>query len=179
MTDIANTEEQAAALAHTIEGRIKRTMRNLRTAWVGLAEDLFRFQQEEMWRHLGYDSFDAWLADPDVSVERRWAYQLIATWRETVVKRKVEPSRLETIEPSKLQEVLPAVRRGYITMEEGFADVEALSRTDLRVRYSGRASEPSPNGSRPDTSSRLDASSEPRYLRCPTCGSRVEEGQIR
>lgn len=177
----AEAQRQQAEVAHKIETRIKQTARAMRTHWIRMAEDLFRFQQMEMWRHLGHDSFDAWLADPEVALERRWTYQLIATWRELVVRRNVDPVKLERVEPSKVQEVLPAIRRGYIDIEEGLADAESLSRTDLRQRYGpqGIGTQASPNGAKPDTSTRYDAGAEPQYVRCPTCNSRVMESELR
>jgi hypothetical protein len=171
----------AAKAAFVHEQRIKSTVRTIRAGWVRLAEDLYAFQHEEMWRDLGYDSFEGWLADPDVDIERRWAFQLIANWRETAVLRGADPKRLATIAPARLQEILPAVRRNLVSMEDAMEDAATLSRYDLRARYGagGEGTRSSANGSRPDTGTDYDAEREPAMAICPACGSRVREENLR
>jgi hypothetical protein len=174
-------QEMEALVAHEAQARIKKTMHLVRIAWARLAEELFKFSEQEMWRSLGYDSYEAWLADPEIDIERRWAFQLTAIWRELVIHRGADPRRLERAAPSKLQEILPAVRRNHVSLEEGLADAEQLSRSDLRERYGprGGGSKASTEGARPDTSTRYDAESEPSMAICPTCGSRVREEKLR
>lgn len=182
-TDLTTADQQrqaAAKAAFVVEQRIKHTAKLIRAGWVKLAEDLYLFQHEEMWRDLGHDSFDAWLADPDmdVGVERRWIFQLIHNWRETVVLRGVAPGRLADIPSTRIQEILPAVRRGYVSMEDAMEDAATLSRYDLRARYGagGEGSRSSPNGSRPDTGTSYDATET--FVICPTCSSRVPEERL-
>jgi hypothetical protein len=176
-----NAEEVEGQAAYAVQTRIQQTMRVIRVGWARLAEDLFRFSELEMWRHLGYDSYESWLADPSIDIERRWAFQLTALWRELVIHRGADPKRLEKAAPSKLQEVLPAVRRNHVALEEALADAETLSRSDLRERYGprGAGTTSAANGSRPDTSTHYEATGEPAYVICPTCSSRVLEEQLR
>lgn len=178
MSDVAVQEE--AQLAFQTEREIKQIAGLLREGWTELAERLYRFHEMRMWIRLGHDSFDAWIADPEVDIDRSWAYQLIRNWRELVVHREATPKQLKTCEPSKITVVLPAVRRGYVALEEALEDVRTLSRSDLRERYGaeGGGTEPSPNGARPDTGTSYNATREPAYARCPTCGSRVREEEI-
>ena len=169
-------EEIRAAAAHDTHKRIVGIVRGMREAWVSLAADLYNFFDQQMWADLGHESFDSYLADPDVEIGRRWAYELVALYRELVINRQIETATLKAIEPSKLQEVLPAMRRGQVTIRQALADAQSLSRNDIRERYSstgaGRV-----NG-KPDTTTRYDATSEPQYVRCPTCNSRVREDEI-
>jgi hypothetical protein len=168
--------EAPARAAHEVAERIVGNVRRMRTLWIKVAEDLFRFNELEMYRDLGYTSFEQWLAEPDVDLSRRSVYYLLDVWRELVVGKGVKPAQLEKVDVSKVQDILPAVRRGQVTAEQALADAETLTRGDLRERY--RAPAPS-NGdappavpSGPDTSTTYEATDEPAFAICPSCGSR-------
>jgi hypothetical protein len=169
--DLAHTEptEPQAKAAFEVERRIRSNVSAMRGLWVRLAEDLHKFSDMEMWRDLGHTGFEAWLASPDIELERRWVYELIAMWRELVVKRDVAPALLEPLQVSKIREVLPAIRRGFVNIPDALADCETLARDDLRTKYSGvgtGGSQPaSPNG-------KLDATTEQEFAICHACGSR-------
>lgn len=168
-TSSASGQELAAQFAFQVEQRIRVTIGDIRTAWVRLAEDLFNFQQSELWRDLGHSSFEAWLASPDIDLGRRWVYELISMWRDLVIDRHVKPDRLLPVNVSKVREVLPAIRRGQVTVEDALSDCETLGRDDLRKRYTGSES---PTPGQPDTSSAVHTSSETEYAICHACGSR-------
>lgn len=180
------TEPQAKA-AFDVETRIKGRILQIRGGWIELAADLHAFAQSEMWRDLGWRSFEAWLASPEIELERRQVYYLLEMWRELVVKREVKPEQLVGLGVSKIQEVLPAVRRGFVDIDQALSDVATLARDDLRKQYST-----SPNGSKPSSRSRIDdgsgvggslappaaaqggfdAEAEPEWAVCQACGSR-------
>lgn len=174
-------DELAARQAYQVQERIRNTIAEVRTAWVRLAEDLFQFNQQRMWADLGFESFDEWVASPDIDYERRWVYELIRMWRELVVKAGADPEQLKHLEPSKLQDVLPAVRRQQVTLGQALSDAGELSRTDLRERYGtgGSGSTQTPTGSAPDVGTALNAEDEPEWMRCPTCGQRCRETDLR
>lgn len=166
--DAAREKLQANA-AFEVEQRIRGNVRAMRGLWVRLAEDLFKFHDLEMWRDLGHSSFEEWLASPDIELERRWVYELVGMWRELVVKRHVDPAALEPVQVSKVREVLPAIRRGMVDVDDALADCETLGRDDLRTKYAatgaGTSGQPGPNGA-------LDAAAEPEFAICHACGSR-------
>jgi hypothetical protein len=168
--------EAPARAAHEVAERITNNVQAMRTLWIVIAEDLFRFNELEMYRDLGYTSFEQWLAEPDVDLSRRTVYSLLEVWRELVINKGVKPDELKNVGWGKVQEVLPAVRRGQVTPQEALSDAETLTRGDLRERY--RAPAPS-NGdappavpSGPDTSTTYEATDEPAFAICPSCGSR-------
>jgi hypothetical protein len=169
--------EETAALAHAVDQRIKDRIKVMRRTWIGLMGDLYEFHQGELWRDLGYAGFEAWLADPEVELERRYVYDLIAMHHQLVVERGVDPSRLQELKISKVREVLPAIRRGLVTVDEGLQDAEQLRRSDLEERYRGKSSDGVTAG--PDTSTAVRTESEPEWRRCQCCGSliRVNPGQ--
>jgi hypothetical protein len=123
--------------------------------------------QQGLYKAVGYDSFEEWLADPEVDIERRWAYQLSATWRELVVKLGTPVDKIRQLEPAKIQEVLPAVRRGAAEIGEALADVESLSRSDLREKYAGVHLD----GAQVRDQT-LESTQLAEWAVCPACGGR-------
>jgi hypothetical protein len=121
--------EVQATHAWEVEQRILATARILREAWVDLARDLYEFFTQSLWRDLGHFSFDEWAETPSVGFGRRWAYEHIRIYRELVVLRDVEPDRLRTLEPSKVQQVLPAISRKAVSVDRALADVESCRAT--------------------------------------------------
>jgi hypothetical protein len=180
LVQVLPADELAAKQAFTVEQRIIGTVHQMREGWVILAEDLYQFNQQAMWANLGHDSFEEWLASPTIGLSRRTVYQLIDIWRALVIKEGVDPEGLKVIEPARLQEVLPAIRRKQVTVAQAIADVQELSGNDLRERYrpAGGGTTPTAHGAAPDTSTAYNAESEPSYVICPTCSSRVRETEI-
>jgi len=162
------SQEVSADHAFEVEARIRTTVHRLQQDWIALAVDLYEFQDAKLWKDLGHVSFEEWLASPDIDLDRRTVYGLIQLYREYVILRNVEPERLERVQVSKAQDVLPAVRREDVTVEEALSDAESLSRTDIREKYY------SPNGRKPDA--KLEATEEESFERCPACGQRMPNG---
>lgn len=174
MTDLEPTaaitpEQQAAAqAAHEMDQTIRRIKRQITGLWVELAEALYHFRTGQMWRDIGYDTFEQWLADPQVELERRWVYKLTDAYRTLVIEEGVPRERVERLQVSKVNEVLPAIRRGQVDLETALSDAETLGRSDLEIRYRGLHSS---TPGQPDTSSRVETEHEPELAVCPTCGS--------
>lgn len=174
MTGVARrnvTVGEQSEAAHARAEKIKLNVRKMRTLWVELAEDLHTFNELEQWRDLGYHSFEEWLKEPEIDLSRRTVYYLLEVWRELVIEQGIKPKELEKVGISKVQEILPAVRRGQVSPEEALADAGTLTRGDLRERYR----QPTTNGgipSGPDSSTSYEATSEPEFAICPHCGSR-------
>jgi hypothetical protein len=124
---------------------------------------------EQLWKTLGHDSFEAWLADPVIDLSRSWVFTLVSVYSELVVLQKVPEESLRGLNPSKLQDVLPVVRKRALPVGNVLADVESLSRGDLRERYrsGGTGTTQGANGSVPDDSTHYDAEREPQFVRCP------------
>lgn len=175
MTDIVPREptEASARFAHDIDQRLKANVKRLKSMWIELARDLYRFHVGELWRDLGYDSFERWLAEPELDLGRRWVYDLIAFYKQLVVDRQVDPAQLEGIGVSKVREVLPAIRRGQVTLDEALADARELRRVDLEERYRGRGEDGVTAG--PDTSTAVRTDREPEWGRCGCCGSLIRK----
>jgi hypothetical protein len=179
MADVVpRADEIAARHAYEVQGRIKETQRRIKEAWIDLARDLYEFSSDRLWKDLGYGSFEEWAADPDIDIGRRWAYELITLYKSLVIQHEIAPERLVAIAPAKLQEVMPALRRRQISVEEALSDAQTLSVADIRDRYRGHAATKTSKGSAPDIGTSYEALHEPQFVRCPTCGSRVRPEEI-
>lgn len=154
--------------AFQTEQMIIASVRRVRAEWAVLAHGLYRFVNEELWRDRDCNSFEEWLAGPEIGLGRRWVYQLVDTWRELHIKAQLPASDIAQLEPSKVQEILPAVRRGQVSLEQALADTQTLSQSDLRARYRD------PQGRAPDVSTSYDPAREPEFATCAVCGSRYE-----
>lgn len=159
----------ASEAAYEADQRIRQTVRQMRGLWVELAERLYRFHQAEMWRDLGHDTFESWLADPELEGEltRRWVFELIGMYRELVVERSVPIAELGQLHVSKVREVLPAIRRGWVDVETAFSDAETLTRHDMEIKYRGLASS---TPGQPSTGPTVETDSEPVWRQCGECG---------
>jgi hypothetical protein len=156
--DIAANDAQTLDRASVLDRDVRLACKVIRKAWIYLAGDLYEVKENQHWELLGCDSFEAWLADPEIDLHPRHAYRMVQVWRELVVDRGVPPEALETVEVTKASVVLPAIRAGKATAEDALADAAALSRSDLQERYSG------------DLSAPLDAEQGAEFCSCPTCG---------
>ena len=79
-----------------------------------MGKELHIFQREEQYKELGYFSFNAFLADPDVSIRRRTAYRLMRNYRKYVLELSVPMKALVPVGTSKLDAMVPYVDDGNI-----------------------------------------------------------------
>lgn len=164
MTQVVETTNQAlerAEHAHRVERQIINGCRTIRRAWAVLAGHLHEMYAQELWRPLGYDSWNAWLASPDISLQRSQVYALVEAHHELVVKREISVDEFAEIPSTKVIEVLPAIRAGEVEVDEALADARELSRSDLRERYRGNDTPGSP----------LDAERNEAF--CAACGRKL------
>lgn len=136
----ATVEEVRSDRAFAIERQIVAGCSAIRAAWVALAAFLHEFHAEQMWEDLGHENFDEWLGSPEISLGRSHVYALIQCYQVLIVERGIEAAKLEAIEATKAVQVLPALKRGEVEVEEALADAESLSRIDLREKYGKRLS---------------------------------------
>jgi hypothetical protein len=167
---ISAEQQQLANAAHEMDQEIREIKRQMKGLWVALAEKLYHFRAGEMWKEIGYPTLQSWLDDPEVDVERRWMYKVTDAYYFLVLEWGVPRDRVEQLRISKVNEVLPAVRRGQVQLEAALSDVESLSRADLEIQYRGLHSS-DPGSAVAATSTVIETDQEPAWATCPTCGS--------
>jgi hypothetical protein len=139
-------------MAWDLQAEVVAQVAGQRASWVSLASRLAEFHSGEGWTALQHDSFNEWLGQPEIGLARAEAYAMIGAWRELVVERDVDVTRLEALDVSKVAVVLPAIRRG-VDVDQALADCAVLSRSDLRAQY--------------------QAAEHAEYRVCSECGQKV------
>jgi ribosomal protein L20 len=167
---ITPAQTAASTAAHQMHEHVKEIKRQMQGLWVELAEALYHFRAGQMWKDIGYSTFESWLSDPEVELERRWVYKLTDAYRYLVIEYEVPLDRVKQLQISKVNEVLPALRRGQVELETALSDVESLNREDLEIQYRGLHSS-TPGSPVAATSTVIETDSEPEWATCPTCGS--------
>ena len=143
-------QDPAKASPAELDRCVKASIRKGREALWELAEALYEFNEATGYLALGYDTLAEWLADPEVGITKSTYYNAVARWREVVVRRQVDSRRLECLDPSKVDEVLPAVKAGRVPIEEALDHVETMPARDLRTAYrSSKRSTPNVGTSAP------------------------------
>lgn len=156
------TDEEADALVHQafeLEREIKRQCIAAHAAYWDLAASLWRFHEIRGWTKLGYEKLEEFLAQPEIGISRSSFFRAVQAWRDLVVVKEIAAPRLSRIQPSKVQEVLPAIMRGNVKAERALDDAEALGFRDLREKY-------------------RTAGDEPARVKCPTCSTWVPEDRL-
>lgn len=168
----AAIEATRAEQAYAVESKVKEGLAAARTVWVALAAYLAEFHEGKMWEALGHENFVAWCASPDIDLGQSQAYALIDAYRYFVADKHLgsrganEVKRQELLaryEPSKLAQVLPALKRGEVDQDDALSDVESLSRSDLRTKYA---------------KSREKAGAPRGLVRCDQCGG-MKAGELK
>lgn len=149
MTDLTKPPLQGAALKAYVSKRDREFQQGIamaNTVWLMVAEIAYELHEQRAWELLGYDTLNAWLAEPERGLQRRQFFRLVELWREYVVVRGVGADTLEGIEVSKAMEVLPAIKAGKVSIEEALEDARSMGFRDLRETYSpnGDSHDPDP-----------------------------------
>lgn len=169
--DLTETEvKELQTLAYQVESTIVNACTEIRTKGVVLAEALYVFLEKQLWRVLDYDSLNAFLAGPDISLSKGHVMKLTRVYRELCVDRGLPRAELEGVDFEKVQLALPALKDGKV--KDGVlgivSDARALSRSAMQEKYGDG-----------DPDARLNAETEPERATCSNCGSYVEVSRLK
>jgi len=98
--------------------------------FLDLGEELYWFEAEKQYKAMGYETFEAYLADPEVDIARLTAFRLKGVYEKYRLDLEVSPVKLLPAGYSKLYAVKP-----YVTPEnvgEWVDKAASLSRSDLK-----------------------------------------------
>ena len=160
--------EALTARAHECEREIVRACQGIRTAGIFLAKHLYEFVEERYWQLLGYESLNAFLASPDIELQKTQVMKLKRIYGELVVSRGAEPSTLAGVDLNKLDAALPALKTGKTDVQSVISDAKALTRDDFERLYRQNGGRDAP----------LDAEAEPARVQCPTCQQWTTEDRL-
>jgi len=88
------------------------------------------------YRTLNYDTWESFLAMPELSMSRFWAFKLIKVYEVWIDKYNVEPAKLNNIDLEKLW-LATTMGLNEDNYEEMLEKARTLSRSDLRQLKSG------------------------------------------
>jgi hypothetical protein len=165
--EVATKQEEQNAVAeseeaYAVETQVKAAMADGREALWRLAEALHAFDEMRGWLKLGHDNLSQWLADSDVTLTRATYYRLVRTWRKLVVERHIDADRVRGLDQSKVAIVVDQITEGKATVDDAFADVEALGASDLREKYYGpKPEKPKPADPDPANTDNSDSGRQP------------------
>jgi hypothetical protein len=159
MTDVNDPVDPDRAFE--LERNVMAARNAERASWLPLAAALYAFHATQAWKELGWERFTDWLADPELGLGRRHAYRMIAVWS-WAQDNQIDNQTLAECDITKLAVVLPAVLKDEtLDIAHVLSDVQALSRSDLNVKYGG--------GTEGGTSPLKPPTHEP----CQQCGRQV------
>ncbi len=125
------TDEVREQKAQALHVSITTRQRALEHVFIDMGKDLYELHQTNLFEVLGYKTFDAYVAAPDVNVGRRMAYMMKGCYSTFVLLYEVDRDQLVRIGISKLDMIRPIVS-GY-DIEEWLCKAETLSRSDLGI----------------------------------------------
>lgn len=119
--------------------QVKRT-------FIELGRELYWFQKEKQFLALDYPTFESYLADPDVDIDRTTAFKLKRVYQRFELELECTAAVLLPVGPDKLDVIRPHVDEGNVG--EWLASAATLSRSDLRheVRLAFDPPDPAPPG---------------------------------
>lgn len=137
--------------AYFLDKEIKQLVRNVRSSYIYLAELLYKIKVEKLYEKLDYETFWAYVGQPEISLKRSTVYKLLGVYEKFVLEEKVPHDRLIGIDYNKLDMVKNKVDGNA---DEWIAKAESLSRSDLLGEIKG------------------EEYHAPKF--CPFCGKEVE-----
>ncbi|MHA2377487.1 MAG: MT-A70 family methyltransferase [Candidatus Thorarchaeota archaeon] len=120
--------------------------------FLALGEELYYFERDKQYTVLGEDTFESYLARPDVDIGRRMAFLLKDIYITLTIGLKVQPVALLEAGHSKLSDLLPQIGKGNIdktNVNEWIVKAGELSRSDLKREIADafpKAQVPLPDG---------------------------------
>ena len=123
------TSTELQTKATEIKGKIHSALYNLRANYLVLGSLLSEYHDMSLWK-MEYDSWEAFLGDPEIAMKRSTAYNLMRVHALYVKKLNIPAERLLSIGHTKLLKVADLVESNP---EEWLSRAESLGKQDLAV----------------------------------------------
>lgn len=128
--------------AYSRHRRIVALRNRMVQTFLELGEELYWFENNQDYEQLGYVSFNAYLADPDVDISRSTAYKLKGIYQRFVLELASPAAGLLEAGTDKLELIRPYVTEDNVS--EMICKASSLSRSDLRIELNGHEPVPKP-----------------------------------
>lgn len=117
--------------AHERHKRIVQLRNLTEKSFLALSEELYHFYYNSDYETLGYNTFESYLADPEVDINRSSAYRLINIYRQYVLSLKCPTVGLLQAGIAKLDMMAKVITDD--NAEEWLNKAATLSRSDLKL----------------------------------------------
>ncbi|MHB8482785.1 MAG: hypothetical protein ACYDBV_08655 [Nitrospiria bacterium] len=134
MTEIQSDE------AYKNNEKVNSVKKGLQGTFLTLAALLKENRDKEYYKVLDYETFEDYIASPELSFDRSVVYRLIQVYEKFAIEYNVAPARLIESDYSKLAEIVPVVNQD--NYEEWLDKAISLSRSDLRAELREFRGEP-------------------------------------
>lgn len=156
MNSIANNHNKLQSdKAFTIDLHLRQLKVETNKNFLLMAKLLKQVRDERLWKDLDYESFESYIAQPELGFDRTSVYRFIGIHEKFVDELKVPPVELQRYDYSKLDVIKPHVTEK--NKDKLLELVESNSRSDLRESL---------------IEMKLIKSKE--YQRCTICGGDLE-----
>lgn len=131
--------ETSADRAWNLHNRVLRCVSAMNEMFLELGRALRTIHDERLYVALGYSTFEAYIASPEIALSRTLVYRLLRTVR-IVDAGIIEPTTAQEIGVSKLDAIAPYIERAQSREEvqELVSDAKSLSFRDLNERLRER-----------------------------------------
>lgn len=154
--------ERSADEAHTIRQTITVLREEETKNRLTIGRALTRVEDGELYRSLDYDSFEAFLGDPEVDLGRSTAYRYMKVYRRFILRADVDPNEVVAMGIRKASMIARYVKDPREDLQEWIEKAKALSRSDLQAEIDEAEGNDTANGENGDSGdSRL---SEPGWV---------------
>lgn len=128
--------------AFKLDSEIKQLKKGINGGFIEIASRLKIVRDNKLYKKLDYDTFEGYIAQPELGFDRSSVFRLISIYEKFVIELRVAPGRLSMIEWTKLREILPFVNEQ--NKEEFLAKAKELSRSDLIEEVKDLKPQPQP-----------------------------------
>jgi hypothetical protein len=128
--------ELTANYAHQLDTKIKELKRAINYSFLSVGYYLHEIKDKKLYELLDYESFNAYISQPELSFKRATAYKLVGIYETFVLELKVSQDRLLEIDYGKLDMIRTSSNKDNV--EELLVKAESLSRSDLLAEVEGK-----------------------------------------
>jgi hypothetical protein len=123
------SEEEKAVVGHSLEQQIIEDGTHLMARYLRIAKNLHAVSKNDLFKQLGYDSFEQWRAQPELKLSRSTAYALIKIYDVYMAQLGVDSEKLRHMDWTKLYAASRFVNQNNV--EDMLEKMRTLSRSDF------------------------------------------------
>ena len=109
--------------------QIKELKIHVNVSWLKMGQLLYECQKNKHYLKHGCDTFETYIAQPELAFKRASVYSLIGIYKDFILTHHLPMSDIGDIDQKKLEMIRPQLKSGNV--EDLLAKARTLSRSDL------------------------------------------------